>query len=475
MNFGSAQAGGVTQSDLRTTTAHGRTTSPSKQSCFVVELLRSETRLTPIEPRRKVIVNSRLVTDALTLSEGWLDELDLSSLMREQLGSYLASPHRIDLIAVGKASIEMAQCANEILGARVQRRLIISEDDETINPDGNPDVINGEHPIPGAASLHAARALVAFLDAESHADVTLFLISGGASSICAWPSPPLDLEGLRELWQAALASGADITTLNKARATTSNIAGGAILRHVRSPSSRSLIMVDNVVSGAEWVASGLTYRYETNATHLESLLKKLDLADTPLGDTLRAAFTHRSDLLAQPITTLHRNVVVASPDLLHNLVAAHARRLGYHVIDMGSRVQGDAARVSTHWATTLRELEGDIPTCMIGVGEVTVRVSGSGTGGRCQEFAWLMAKELAGLDREAVFAARASDGRDFLSGVAGAWVERTTLQRAANAGFEWAEVASNHDSYHGLAAVRQLFEGTHTGWNLCDLYLVLTR
>lgn len=421
-------------------------------------------------------MTSKLVTDAFTISKGWSDALDLSALMREQLTSYLNAPHRIDLVSVGKASREMAQSAEQILGSRVQRRLIITDYDEARSTHDDPEILIGDHPVPGIASLEAGRALVAFLDAHSHADITLFLISGGASSLCAWPSPPLNLEDLHELWRAALVAGVNITTLNQVRAGTSNIAGGAVLRHVKSASSHSLIMVDNVVSGAQWVASGLTYRHEMNATKFEDLLKQLDLVDTPLGRSLRDAYAHRSRLLTRPITTRHRNDVIARPDLMHELATAQARRLGYRIVDMGSRIQGDVTRESARWTTTLRRLDGDSdPICLIGVGEVTVRVNGTGTGGRCQEFAWLMARELAGLNRETVFAARASDGRDFLPGVAGAWVDRTTLQRTAKMGLEWTAIASNHDSHRGLEAVQQLFAGTHTGWNLCDLYFVLAN
>lgn len=421
-------------------------------------------------------MTSKLVTDAQTVSGGWLDELDMAELMREQLASYLGAPHRIDLIALGKASKEMAHCAEQILGSRVHRRLIVSDRNGALDTHDDPTVLWGEHPIPGPASLHAARALVEFLDAQTHGDVTLFLISGGASSLCAWPSSPLTLEDLEGLWRAALASGADITTLNMTRAATSNIAGGAILRHVQSATSRSLIMVDNVVSGAPWVASGLTYRYEPSPAQVESLLEALGLSSAPLGDSLRSAYAHRSRHLSEPVSTLHENVVVASPDLMHHLAVADARRLGYRVIDKGSHVRGDVTRVSAEWTATLRALAHDeVPTCILGTGEVTVRVNGSGTGGRCQEFAWLMARQLATLDREAVFAARASDGRDYLAGVAGAWVDRTTMQRAKSVGLQWSEIASNHDSHRGLAALHQLFEGRHTGWNLCDLYLIVTR
>jgi glycerate 2-kinase len=109
----------------------------------------------------------------------------------------------------------------------------------------------------------------------------------------------------------------------------------------------------------------------------------------------------------------------------------------------------------------------------MGVGEVTVRVGGAGTGGRCQEFAWYMAKVLAELDRDAAFVARASDGRDFVEGVGGAWVERSTLERVLTSGVDWLAVAQANDSHSALRTLGQLLEGGHTGWNLCDLYVAL--
>jgi glycerate-2-kinase len=84
-----------------------------------------------------------------------------------------------------------------------------------------------------------------------------------------------------------------------------------------------------------------------------------------------------------------------------------------------------------------------------------------------------MAKELASLPRPSAFVARASDGRDYVEGVAGAWSTGSTLARSAALGLDWASVASRHDTYPALRALDQLIEGGHTGWNLCDLYVVL--
>jgi glycerate-2-kinase len=284
----------------------------------------------------------------------------------------------------------------------------------------------------------------------------------------------LTLEDLRGVWDAAMTSGVDITTLNMLRASTSVIAGGGVLRHVQTGRSQSLIMVDNVISGPVWVASGLTYDYRPTGDDVTELLERVGLDATPLGRRLLEASLRRASAMTKP-TTNHENVVLAEPSMLLDVAFAEAQRRGYRVVDMGSKVHGDVTDVSQQWAEVLRtEASSSDAVAMIGVGEVTVKVRGTGTGGRCQEFAWFMSREVAELERDAVFVARASDGRDFVEGVGGAWVDRSTVERAHDIGIEWASIAQSNDSHSALSALGQLLDGGHTGWNLCDLYVALT-
>jgi hydroxypyruvate reductase len=82
-----------------------------------------------------------------------------------------------------------------------------------------------------------------------------------------------------------------------------------------------------------------------------------------------------------------------------------------------------------------------------------------------------MAEVLDGHDRAAVAVARATDGRDYVKGIAGGWVDETTLRRARERGVDWSSVVANSDSYHALHDLDQLIAGGRTGWNLCDVYL----
>ena len=419
---------------------------------------------------------SKLLRDAQAISTQWLNELNLVSLTEQRLhaSGLLHSDLTIDAVAIGKASREMADAAATILGERLLRRLTICDESSAAVRERTPDVVIGEHPIPGEGSLNAGRTLVAFLDEPTRADCTLFLLSRGASSLCVLPEQPLTLEELRGVWDAAMTSGVDITTLNRLRASTSAIAGGGVLRRVRTSRSQSLILVDNVISGPSWVASGLTYDYQPSATEVTALLQRFGLQATPLGRRLLEATLHRAQAMTTS-TTHHENTVLAEPSMMLDVALAEAQRRGYRVVDLGSRVHGDVTDVSEQWAGVLRaEAPRSDAVAVIGVGEVTVRVRGTGTGGRCQELAWFMAKEMDELGRDAVFVARASDGRDFVEGVGGAWVERSTMEHARRLGIDWVAIAQANDSHSALRALGQLLDGGHTGWNLCDLYVALT-
>jgi glycerate-2-kinase len=83
-----------------------------------------------------------------------------------------------------------------------------------------------------------------------------------------------------------------------------------------------------------------------------------------------------------------------------------------------------------------------------------------------------MAEVLDGHKRDAIAVGRATDGRDFVKGIAGGWSDNETVRRARERGFEFSRVVSDSDSYSALHELGQLISGGRTGWNLCDVYLV---
>jgi glycerate-2-kinase len=378
----------------------------------------------------------------------------------------------VDVVAIGKAAREMSSVVREILVDHVRRQLVIVDEGPALSFDSDVEFVVGEHPLPGFGSLLAGERLVEFLQPSNSAQCTLFLISGGASSLCSLPMSPVELEDLHELFAAVLEAGADITTLNQLRAACSSIAGGAILRSVRTPRSLSLIMVDNVVSGDRWVASGLTFDYAPTREDVAHLLDEIGRRNTRLATRFLEARDARVAIMAAPVTSVHENRVLVEPARVLDAVAREAARRDIRVIELSASLHGDVQEiVELVMSRVTEEALVDDAFCVVGVGEVTVQVTGSGTGGRCQEFVWRMAGAFGEYERDVVAVARSTDGRDFVKGIAGGWSDRDTLRRARARGIDFKSVIDNSDSYSALYELEQLIPGGRTGWNLCDVYL----
>ena len=132
------------------------------------------------------------------------------------------------VIAVGKAATSMMEGAHAALGPLVRRSAVVF-------PAGSPPPRRAgqrswlaPHPLPDERSVRAARGLVTLVT-RARLPV-LALVSGGASSLVAWPVKGISLEKKRSVVQALLASGAPIEDVNLVRRHLSRIKGGGLLR-----------------------------------------------------------------------------------------------------------------------------------------------------------------------------------------------------------------------------------------------------
>ena len=408
---------------------------------------------------------ARLFADALEIARS-LERLDLGSRVERSLaeaGLAAGSAGPVDLVALGKAAPELARAARRALGGRVRRALLVAE-----VPDEG--ALVGDHPRPGPASLEAGAHVLDFLDAASPTGLTLFLVSGGASSLAVAPVAPLEVADLATLFDAASARGVEVETLNRLRAATSWLSGGAVLTRVRTPDSLALVVVDVAAGGAEWVASALTYDYRPEEAEVERLLAEVGLDRAALGARVRAAAATRRAGLAPARD--HRNRVLVEPGDWRAAALETAARLGYATVDLGA-VAGRPERLVEAIAAALAA-EPARALCALGVGEASPEIGATpGRGGRCQEWCARVSVALAHAGRAALALGYASDGRDHVEGVGGAWSDDTTVARADAAGLDLAGALARHDTHDLHAALSQLLEGGHTGWNLCDLYLVV--
>jgi glycerate-2-kinase len=111
------------------------------------------------------------------------------------------------------------------------------------------------------------------------------------------------------------------------------------------------------------------------------------------------------------------------------------------------------------------------PACIIGGGEPTVTIRGSGKGGRNPEMALKAAVCIEGLS-ETVFLAGGTDGTDGPTDAAGAIADGSTLRRARAKKLLAREYLANNDSYRFFDQLDDLLLTGPTNTNVNDLTFV---
>jgi glycerate-2-kinase len=116
----------------------------------------------------------------------------------------------------------------------------------------------------------------------------------------------------------------------------------------------------------------------------------------------------------------------------------------------------------------------ETPACVIATGETTVRVVGSGRGGRNQEVALSAATSMSSLDDPAALLSGGTDGIDGPTDAAGAICDSTTWARARRAGLlNPDEYLENNDAYRFFEALGDLVVTGPTGTNVGDILVLL--
>jgi glycerate 2-kinase len=111
------------------------------------------------------------------------------------------------------------------------------------------------------------------------------------------------------------------------------------------------------------------------------------------------------------------------------------------------------------------------PLCLVSGGEVTVKVSNAGVGGRNQQFALACAQKIAG--EQITVLSAGTDGVDGNSPAAGAIADGSTLERAREKGLEAGKAQESFDAYPLFHALGDAIEIGPTGNNLRDVRLIL--
>jgi len=398
---------------------------------------------------------------------------------------YLTSFRKVWVLGAGKAAASMGQAVETTLGKYLAGGLVMTKYGHGLALK-KIQVIEAGHPLPDENSLISGKRLLSFAKEQIQPDdLVLCLFSGGASSLLVCPGEGITLADKMACTQMLLNAGAGIHDLNTLRKHLSGIKGGGLARILAPARLVSLILSDVVGDDVATIASGPTTPDPTTFADCIEILHKLRLWDqTPpavrqrleLGSAGKIADTPKE---GDPAFRNAWNCVVGGNAQACAAAVSAARKQGYRALVLTSRLEGDnesAARfhMSVAGEVVYQRRPVRRPSCIISGGETTVRITGTGKGGRNQEFVMHCVRPLAGLPAPCVVASLGTDGTDGPTQAAGAIADNTTLSRSIKFGARFLnECIDNNDSYRFFSRLEDLIITGPTRTNVMDLHIVL--
>ena len=384
----------------------------------------------------------------------------------------------LTVIAAGKAAARMAQQVIAAMPGRVARGLVtVLGPSPQIAP---LRVMRTEHPAPGPGSEAAGQIALELVRDAPHDGCVLVLLSGGASSMLALPVAGVSLDAKAQTTVNLMHAGADITELNVVRKHLSRLKGGHL---AAATDARTLALVISDVVGDDLsvVGSGPTVPDPSTFGDAIAVLDRYGVTDiVPPGvwETLSRGRRGRLPETPKPGSSVFNRTtsrLIGSADDAIEGAVREAVRLGYGVARLGHAVTGEARTVGAGFVLEIEPIVARLPqpACIVSAGETTVRVRGTGRGGRNQELVLAAAENLERLG-VAAMASIGTDGVDGPTDAAGAYADVTTRRRARQMGLESAaSYLDRNDTYEYFRALGDLIMTGPTGSNVGDLQVVL--
>jgi hydroxypyruvate reductase len=400
---------------------------------------------------------------------------------------YSVGRRRVFLIGAGKAGLPMARAVEGVLGDELEAGRVVVKYGHggTLQKTA---VLEGNHPDPDQGGYESTQRVLAFLQKNLHKnDLLLVVISGGGSALLPAPVSAITFEEKQAASALLLQSEATIQEINTIRKHLSRVKGGQLLNYTQGAEVISLLLSDVVGDDLASIASGPTNPDPTTFSQCVEIIRRYGLEKKMPGSVLKhlqsgVAGSPGSEETPKPgdprFERVH-NVIVGCNMQALEAAAEKARQLGFSPLILSSSITGNTADVAlSHVAIARQALEtGDPiqpPCCIISGGETTVRLTGTGKGGRNQEFALWCAREIADWDHSQVlFASVGSDGTDGLTDAAGALASPETARRAQEKNLSIQDYLDRNDSYHFFAELGDLIMTGPTLTNVMDLRFVL--
>ncbi len=382
---------------------------------------------------------------------------------------------RVFTVAMGKAARPMLAGLRRELGDGAGG--IVADPGDAIEQTPNFRYFRGGHPVPNLDSLSAADAILKSLLRLDDHSLVIYLISGGSSAIVEQPcAEEISLDDLVATYRALVLCGAPIAEINAIRKHLSSVKGGRMAQAAATSAQQVSIMISDVPDNAlDALGSGPTMPDSSSLDDCYRIVARYQLMPQfPVA--VRCLFERHAleetPKPGDPAFARSRWWPILSNETARLAAANRAAQAGFAVeVDISCDDQ-DYARAADYLLGRLRQLRRGVSrACLISGGEVTVKVTGEGRGGRNQHFALYCAEKIAG-EQIAVLSA-STDGVDGNSPAAGAVVDGMTVERARSRGLDAGSALAAFDSWAFFEALGDAVTTGPTGNNVRDIRVLL--
>jgi glycerate 2-kinase len=395
------------------------------------------------------------------------------------LGDY----DRVFILGGGKASGAMAEALERILGNRLDGGFVVVPSGQELPKLNKVRSVTASHPIPDSNSVNAAKEITTLAEKLNNRDLLICAISGGGSALLSLPLEPLTIGDKGIVSRLLMNAGATIIELNTVRKHLSAIKGGWLARRSGAGRILGLIISDVVGDRLDSIASGPISPDPTTFADAIAILKKYNLLESiprTAADILREGNDGKIPETPKASEPCFERV---SYHILGNNRTAcesaqkflRSRRTRAKILS--SSVTGEARYLGSFIGSLAREIAWSNqpfarPCALVLGGETTVKVTGSGLGGRNQECAMGCAREVQGLTGVAM-ASIGTDGIDGPTDAAGAIVDGMTITRSKALGLDFESLLSQNDAYRFFLPLKDLVMTGRTNTNVNDIIVAV--
>jgi len=411
---------------------------------------------------------------------------DLFSLKGSHLkigyqGYDLDKYNNIYVIGAGKASASMGHYVESILGKKISDGHIITKYGSFVKLK-KIKVTEAGHPVPDHNSFMATEDVLRVADKASDNDLVICLFSGGGSSLLTDFPESTSHEDMILLNDLLVRCGADIIKINAVRKHLSGIKGGQLARRIAPAEFVTILISDVPGDRIDCIASGPTVPDSSTFADALKVIEDYHLTDQMAEGLLNhlregiGGVREETPKPGDPVFVKSQTFIAGSNRIALQSAKSEAEKSGYSAFILTDQLFGDPEGACRWFREMIFKYKSDNtirkPVCLLFGGELTLKVTGSGEGGRNQHLALTAALRLNDIPG-ITFLSAGTDGNDGNTDVAGAVIDTDTMHDALSRNIDPEKYLREFDSYNFFkSAGGHIFTGP-TFTNVMDIVVIL--